>query len=94
MRSLLEARFSNKPIDTNTMRTYTEWQDEYTASSNSQILYQNLEKLATLAEAELKAYDGEREEGFLDLIGSVQTMLRTVAAMKHGVEQQKWLTKE
>lgn len=76
------------------MRTYQEWQDEYTATSNPQLLYSNLEKLATLAETELKAYEGEREEGFLELIGSVQTMLRTLAAMRHGVEQSKWLTKE
>ena len=76
------------------MRTFKEWQDEATASSDPQLLYQNLEKLANLVEVELKTYEGEREEGFLELIGSVQTMLKTIAAMKHGVEQQKWLTKE
>ena len=76
------------------MRTFKEWQDEASVSSDPQILYHNLEKLANLVEVELKTYQGEREEGFLDLIGNVQTMLRTLAAMKHGVEQQKWLTKE
>lgn len=75
------------------MKTYKEWHDEATVSSNPQLLYQNLEKLATLAETELKTYEGDREEGFLDLIGNVQSMLRTIASMKHGVDQQKWLTK-
>ena len=76
------------------MRTFKEWKDEETASSNPQLLYQNLEKLASLVEAELKSYDGEREEGFLELIGSVQSMLRTLSAMKNGVVQQKWLTNQ
>ncbi|MHA2043425.1 MAG: hypothetical protein ACW99G_01450 [Candidatus Thorarchaeota archaeon] len=76
------------------MRTYKEWHEEATMSSNPELLYSNLEKLAHLAEAELRQYDGDREDGFLDLIGSVQSMLKTIAALKHGVDQPKFLSQE
>jgi|AP95_1055475.scaffolds.fasta_scaffold468201_2 hypothetical protein len=68
------------------MKNFNEWREGVTQHENPDMLIERLDDLAHKLEIELEAFEGERFEGFLNLIGNVKGLLRQLAVMKHGVE--------
>ena len=66
------------------MKSYKEWTQESTRDSNPEILLDKLNDLSQQIEQELKTFQGDRFDGFLDLVGTVRAMQRTLAEINTG----------
>jgi DNA anti-recombination protein RmuC len=67
------------------MKNFTEWREEEQKEVNPVLLIDRLDEIAHGLETELKAFKGERFEGFLELIGSVKALQQNIAALKHQI---------
>jgi len=67
------------------MKKFNEWQEETTKEENPDILISTITDLTTQLELALKNFHGERFEGFINLLGSVKGLQRTLAEINHNV---------
>ena len=76
------------------MISLREWKEEETRDENPVLLLKNLNQLAKMLEGELKEYKGERFEGFLEMIGAINSLRMTLAEIDTGAFAPGWLTSE
>jgi hypothetical protein len=66
------------------MKKFNEWRAEVEQTENPDLLMGKIQELAHQLEVELDAFTGERFEGFLNLIGNVKNLKRTLSEIEHG----------
>ena len=66
------------------MRKFNEWRDGVEQTENSDVLLDKIQNLVHQLEVELDSFTGDRFEGFLELIGGMKTLKRTLAEVQHG----------
>lgn len=71
------------------MKTFNEWQNS-TNHEDSELLLKNVNDLVRQIKLELESFQGERFEGFLNLIGSLRGLQTTLSEIEMGVETPKW----
>lgn len=71
------------------MKNFREWREE--KSDNSELLLNKIDELTTQMQEELRTFEGERFEGFLELIGGITELRRNIAAIKTG--SSSWFSK-
>jgi hypothetical protein len=76
------------------MKSFHEWQEEETRDENPALLLSNINKLATILADSLKNYQGERFEGFIEMIGASNSLTKTLAEIDTNCFSPKWLTSE
>jgi DNA anti-recombination protein RmuC len=67
------------------MRKFNEWRDEEQKAENPTLLIDRLDGIAHTLETELKGFQGERFEGFIELIGSIKALQQNIASLKHKI---------
>ena len=67
------------------MKSLKEWKVE--TNQDSDVLLDKLESLFLQVEQELKTYQGERFDGFLNLLGVVSEARRTLAEVSNGLNE-------
>lgn len=71
------------------MKNFREWREE--KSDSSELLLNKIDELTTQMQEELRTFEGERFEGFLELIGGITELRRNIAAIKTG--SSSWFSK-
>lgn len=66
------------------MKSYREFVEESNRDSNPEILLDKLNNLSNQIEQELKSFQGDRFDGFLELVGSIRAVQRTLAEINTG----------
>jgi hypothetical protein len=73
------------------MKAFNEWKSEQHDSPDK--LLDIVESLAEQLSSEIKSFTGERFEGFLEMIGSVNELQKLLAHIKNGSSPQQWVSK-
>ena len=76
------------------MKSFREWKEEDTRDENPVLLLKNLSQLAKMLESELKEYKGERFQGFIEMIGAINSLRMTLAEIDTGAFAPGWMTNE
>jgi|GEM_PF-3991615 len=76
------------------MKSFREWKEEDTQDENPVLLLKNLNVLAKQLEGELKEYKGERFQGFIEMIGAINSLRMTLAEIDTGAFRPGWMTSE
>lgn len=76
------------------MKTYNEWQHESTINENPEVLMEKMTELTHLMDDTLRNFQGERPEGFLNLIGTVNNLKRALVDLQNGTESPSFMTSE
>lgn len=66
------------------MKKFNEWRSEVDQIENPDILIKKLHGLVHELEVQLDAFQGERFEGFLNIIGGVRSLQRSLAEIETG----------
>jgi hypothetical protein len=67
------------------MKKFTEWRQEEQQAVSPELLIKELDEMAHNLEMKLKGFQGERFDGFMELIGGVKALQQNIASIKHGV---------
>lgn len=73
------------------MKAFNEWKIEQHDSPDR--LMDSVETLAEQLHNEIKSFTGERFDGFLEMIGSVNELQKLLAHIRTGSSPQQWLSK-
>lgn len=78
------------------MKKFNEWRSDMNESIDPSILIEKISELVNQLHMELKSFQGERFEGFLNLCGDVTSLQRTVLEIEHGIvgETPKFATED
>lgn len=71
------------------MKTLREWQINQTSYEDQEIFIENVAELAQSLNRALKSYEGDRFDGFLDIIGISNDFERAIADVRHGTVQER-----
>ena len=75
------------------MKSFNEWQEEEKATLNEspENLIEKIAELTHAIEMNLKTFTGERFEGFLGLVGTVNNLKRALVEVQTGTTSDKML---
>ena len=78
------------------MKKFNEWREESNQHENPDLLVSNINHLVDLLKNELEAFEGDRFEGFLNIIGGVKQLQRTLAEIDNNCvnDTPKYITSE
>jgi len=65
------------------MKKFNEWKSETNQVENPEILVSKLSSLIHELEVEISAFQGERFEGFLNVVGGIRNLQRAIAEVEH-----------
>lgn len=68
------------------MKNFNEWRKDVEQTQDPDTLMEKLQILAHELEVQLDAFEGDRFDGFLNIIGSVKGLKRTLAEITHGIQ--------
>ena len=67
------------------MKNFNEWRQDVSQYEDPDTLMEKLQGLAHELEVQVDAFQGERFEGFLNILGSIKELKRTLAEITHGI---------
>lgn len=78
------------------MKKFNEWKSEVNEHLDPDVLVGKVNELAHEIYSELKSFQGDRPEGFLELAGAVHNLKRVLVAMENGAVESlaKYVTSE
>ena len=71
------------------MKTIHEWQINQTSYKDQETFIENVNELAQSLNRVLKSYEGDRFDGFFDIIGISNDFERAIADVRHGTVQKR-----
>lgn len=66
------------------MKKFNEWRADVDQVENPDVLIEKIGGLVHQLEVELDSFQGDRFEGFLNLIGGIRGLQKTLAEIEHG----------
>jgi hypothetical protein len=73
------------------MKKFNEWQDNPTLNESPEILIEKIAELAHAMEMNLKTFTGERFEGFLSIVGTLNNLKRALVEVQTGTVSDKMM---